>query len=119
MNEIDGIYRDCAVLCYNEGVIIGELAAIVYCEISLQLGGLATADQFIRMPVQMCGFNFEFGCDINFMSLSFEYTNDLGSCEQYTWCGDYFDVWDQVRNNQCAYGIGNPPTFVPSEKNDG
>ena len=119
MSRIDDIYTGCEVICYNEGMIIGELAAIAYCEISLQLGGLDTADQFIRMPVQMCGFNFEFGCDIKFMSLTFEYTNIYGSCEQYTWYGDYFEVWDQVRNNQCAYGIEDPSPVEPPEEKDG
>jgi hypothetical protein len=104
IEEVDNIYRYCEGLCYYEGEIIGKLVATVYCELSISLGGLVTADEFIRSPVQICGFHFEFACDVTYLFDTMTYVNGFGSCDEYTY-GEYFEVWDQVRNNQCAYNI--------------
>ena len=114
MAAINDIYRECEALCYYEGVLIGDFAAKAYCDLSLAIGGLSEADDFIRAPVQLCGFNFEFACDVTFLFTTLTYFNVIGYCEQYTY-GAYYDVWDQVRNNQCAYDIVLLPPFETEE----
>jgi hypothetical protein len=101
-DELDALWGECDEQCFAEGEFIGEMAAQVYCELSLALGGLETADRFIRGPVQTCGMNFEMGCDFAFIDTTYNYSNMLGECSPYTE-GDFEEVWDETRNNQCTY----------------
>ena len=105
--ELDTLYGTCADQCFLDGEFAGQLSAEVYCELSIALGGLAEADDFLRGPVAICGLNFEIGCDSAFIGVSLEYSNPDGVCATYTE-GDYETVWDQARNNQCAYVIEEP-----------
>jgi hypothetical protein len=107
--KIDELYRYCEKMCYLEGQMIGEIAAIAYCELSLAFGGLVVPDGLIRAPVQICGLQFEFACDSTFIDITFSYENILGACFIYAF-DTYFEVWNQTRNNQCAYYIVEPPT---------
>lgn len=102
LDQLDEQFLECQAQCFEEGRISGEIAAIAYCELSIALGGLSTADDFIRMPVRMCGLNFEIGCDLEFMDVTLLYANPGGTCEPYT-RDRYYEVWDQTRHNQCAY----------------
>lgn len=117
IQEVDNIYDYCQGLCYYEGEIIGQLVATAYCELSISLGGLMTADEFIRSPVRICGFHFEFACDVTFLFDTMTYANAFGTCEEYTY-GDYYDVWDQVRNNQCAYNIQEDTSSLANTDSD-
>jgi hypothetical protein len=111
--KIDELYRYCEKMCYLEGQMIGEIAAVAYCELSLAFDGLVVPDGLIRAPVQICGLQFEFACDSTFIDITFSYANPLGVCIIYAF-DSYFDVWNQTRNNQCAYYIVDPPeTSVP------
>jgi hypothetical protein len=106
---LDTLYGTCADQCFLDGEFAGELSGEVYCELSIALGGLAAADDFLRGPVQVCGFNFEIGCDSAFIDTTTSYTNTDGVCGPFTE-GSFFTVWDQARNNQCAYQpIPEPP----------
>lgn len=101
-NMLDQLYGTCADQCFLDGEFAGEISGEVYCELSIALGGLAAADDFLRGPVQVCGLNFEIGCDSAFIGTTVSYANSEGVCEPFTE-GEFFDVWDQARNNQCAY----------------
>jgi hypothetical protein len=111
LDELAVILDDCAGQCRAEGEIVGQISAMAYCELSLALGGLSSADAFLRGPVATCGASFQEGCDPAFDSFSQNYTNTLGACLQYTE-GDYADVWDQARYYQCAYNP-LPPNSGP------
>jgi hypothetical protein len=99
-NKLDEIWSYCEINCADEGVQVGEFAAEIYCDLSIALGGLDEADQYIRGPVQICGLEFETACDFQYIETSGEYLD--GQCVPYTE-GDYFEVWDQTRINQCRY----------------
>jgi hypothetical protein len=101
-NALESMIGTCADQCFLDGELAGELSAEIYCELSIMLGGLALADDFLRGPVEICGLNFEIGCDSAFMSTTWTYANAFGVCEPYT-TGEFFAVWDQARNNQCLY----------------
>ena len=95
MKRTRAIYRECRCLCYREGEIIAQIVAKAYCDLSIALGGLAALDEYIiREPVDMCGFNYQFACDINFMFTTFTYSNSIGSCEPYTH-PPYWWIWNQ------------------------
>jgi hypothetical protein len=106
---LDQLYGTCVDECFLDGEFAGALSGEVYCELSIALGGLDEADDFIRGPVQVCGFNFEIGCDFAFIATTVGYENVDGVCEPYTE-GEFFEVWDQARNNQCMY---EPPPESP------
>jgi hypothetical protein len=124
LQTIDECYIQCGEQCAEEGNLIGEIAAIAYCQLSFALDGLATAEEFVRLPVQFCGEVFQIACDLKFNTVTRAYVDDTwddpetpdvneGMCVRYTDDGDILDpqtgkpmwkpVWNQVRDIQCAY----------------
>lgn len=116
-DELDALWGQCDDQCFAEGGIVGEMAGQVYCQLSLALGGLVTADRFIRGPVQVCGFNFEMGCDSAFIDTTYNFSNGLGECAEYT-DGDFWDVWDETRNNQCMYTPDLANSYLEPEREE-
>jgi hypothetical protein len=106
---LDGLYGACFDECFIDGEFAGQMSGEIYCELSIALDGLEEADDFIRGPVEVCGLSFETGCDVAFIDVTTSYVNPDGVCSIYTE-GDYFEVWDQARNNQCMY---EPPPEWP------
>lgn len=106
---LDALYGACGDTCFLDGLVAGEFAGQVYCELSIMLGGLSVADDFIRGPVQLCGASFQIGCDSAFIGTTLTYANDFGACAPFTLDtppdGLFFDVWDQTRNNQCIFEV--------------
>jgi len=105
--QIDAVWTLCDGLCCDEGSAIGELAAELYCQLSILLGGLAVPDDFVRRPVFECGFEFQTCCDSNFMGVSRAYEGldllgQVKQCLPYTE-DPFFDVWDGSREIQCTY----------------
>lgn len=105
--ELDAVWAVCDGQCCQEGQVIGELSAELYCQLSIILDGLAEPDDFVRRPVYTCGLTFETCCDANFIGTSLSYegmnmTGDLVQCRVYT-DDPYFDVWNGTRELQCMY----------------
>jgi hypothetical protein len=115
IDQIDPLYKTCTDTCQEEGEIIGKVSAIAYCELAIALGGLPSADAFLRQPVLLCGFAFQTGCDAMFVSASTVYFNDQGSCQPYT-VNPFLTVWSQVRTNQCAYWPTPPDSGHDDDK---
>jgi hypothetical protein len=113
-NALDTLYGTCSDQCFLDGTFAGELSGQVYCELSIALGGLAEADDFLRGPVEVCGLNFEIGCDSQFISTTTSFATTDGVCAPYTE-GTFEEVWDQARNNQCAYEPIPPPPHATVE----
>jgi len=112
LDGIDSLYWDCEELCTQDGELAGDISGQAYCELSIALGGLAEADDFIRGPVQICGLAFEIACDQTFEVVTTSYSNDDGECVVYTE-GEFEAVWRQAQNNQCAYW---PEEMDPKEE---
>ncbi len=110
--ELDIVWNTCNGECCDEGSVIGDLSAKLYCKLSILLDGLAAPDEFVRRPVFLCGFAFEMCCDADFFGTSVSYKGldlfgDLKACLPYT-DGEYFTVWDETRILQCAYTPPDP-----------
>jgi hypothetical protein len=101
-NKLDQVWNHCRAECQQEGVAWAEVSSAAYCKLSIALGGLALADQFIRGPVLTCGVAFQLGCDPAFLSFARAFVAAGSSCERYT-REPYRDVFEQSRHNQCAY----------------
>jgi hypothetical protein len=106
MTEVDNLWTTCGGDCCDEGILLGQLAGEMYCQLSIMLHGLANPDMFARRPVHMCGYAFQGCCDANFVGT----TLIDPTCSQYAYT-PYYDVWDGTRNIQCAYTPPDPVTL--------
>jgi hypothetical protein len=102
-DAMQNILAGCADQCNFDGQIAGDIAAQAYCLLSIALGGLADADQFLRGPVQVCGLSFEFGCDSQFLTTAAAFSG----CAPYTQAA-FRAVFEQTQFNQCAYDPIDP-----------
>lgn len=107
IQQLEVISQRCASLCAREGKIIGQLSALLYCQLSNALGGLSNPDLFIRRPVFVCGFNYQVSCDAKFVG------DTQNNCSSYT-RNPWIAVWNKTRHNQCAYD----PALQPVEDED-
>jgi hypothetical protein len=101
IDALDDLWPVCTGLCTTDGLDIGKLVGKLYCDLSIALGGLAPAEDFIRGPVMWCQFLGQTFCDVSYMSFTPTYESPIGSCRPYTY-EPYFETWDQFRNNGCA-----------------
>lgn len=117
LQELDSVWTGCEGQCCQEGSVIGELAADMYCQLSILLGGLADPNDFVRRPVFFCGFAFQVCCDATFLSSSLIYqgpdsTGQMTQCTPYTE-PPFIEIWNNTRELQCAYEP--PPPTLPAE----
>jgi len=90
--------NDCPlVICVADGRLIGQIAAHLYCELSIALGGLVPAELFDRLATDTCGERFQAACDSKFASVA---RSDL-ECKPFT-KGNFEKVFEEAQNNQCA-----------------
>jgi hypothetical protein len=101
IDALDDLWPVCTGLCTTDGLDIGKLVGKLYCDLSIALGGLAPAEDFIRGPVMWCQFLGQTFCDVSYISFTPVYESPIGSCRPYTY-EPYFETWDQFRNNGCA-----------------
>lgn len=103
------IQNECLGYCVLDGQMIGEIAAQMYCELSILLGGLAKDVDLIEGFLTLCGAAQVGACESIFASITTNY--DDPACTQYTE-GDYSEVWAQAQNNQCVY---NPVSHADTD----
>jgi len=118
-SKLDEIQDYCEGICIKDGEFIGEMAAIVYCELSIIFDGMGMTDPFVEGELTVCGEAMTGACKSKFEEISVDYSNGIGDCEPYTMDGpdgDYEDVWELTENNQC---IVNPVMDTDSEVVDG
>jgi len=101
IDALDDLWPVCTDLCKNDGLDIGKLVGKLYCDLSIALGGLAPADDFVRGPVMWCQLLGQTFCDVSYISYTPTYTSSAGACKPYTY-EPYYETWDQFRNNGCA-----------------
>jgi hypothetical protein len=127
LQEIDKIYAancNCGKCSYCGATFFGEISAIAYCQLSFALEGLATADNFVPVPMQLCDELDQIMCELMYSAVTRAYIDDAwddpettdvneGECKRYTDMGDVLDpdtgdpmwepVWHQVRDIQCSF----------------
>lgn len=116
------LYRLAALLgeCVLDGAQWGQFTANLYCDLSIELGGLGSQDGFYRAPAGLCGTTFERVCDNVYAHVATEasialeplVTRFLSSrgvsvvpypgCREYTE-GDFANVFAAAVNLDCAY----------------
>jgi hypothetical protein len=114
IDALDNLWPVCTNLCTTDGLDIGKLIGKLYCDLSIALGGLEPADDFIRGPVMWCQFLGQTFCDVSYMSFTPTYESPLGACRPYT-VEPHYETWDQFRNNGCAENPTPPSMLEPEE----
>ena len=99
---LDVIQNLCAQTCFLDGTVVGDLAAVSYCEIALAGDGPLAVDAWLRGPVGACGLDYEVGCDATYVGKSTSYGSASGSCAPLT-VGAYEVPWDRTRARACDY----------------
>ncbi|MGC4070398.1 MAG: hypothetical protein QM784_38185 [Polyangiaceae bacterium] len=100
--ELESIQQQCATRCFMDGDLVGRIEAKAYCDLAIDSGGALDLVQWVRKPVGICGFEFETGCDVSFLSNTLAYANGNGACEPYT-RAPFFAVWDGTRLESCDF----------------
>lgn len=101
--EIVDLQEECVDVCLLDGEFIGEISALLYCDLSIALDGLGLADLFERLATDTCGTNFQIACDAQFL----ETATTVPDCEPFT-VAPFEDVFDSTQNNQCAANPADP-----------
>lgn len=57
---------------------------------------------WLRGPVDVCGLEYETGCDTAYIATSASYHGVASACEPLTE-GDYEPPWDHLRERACDY----------------
>jgi hypothetical protein len=108
VDELLGVGCNC-MHSYLEGDMIGEMAAIFYCELSIALGGLGLDEWLVQGELSYCGEEFVEACEERFDDLTQSYPSAVDpQCLPYTPYydpPDYEEVWEQTQHNQCIYSI--------------
>jgi hypothetical protein len=99
---IDSIQVYCDEVCFASGELVGAVSAAAYCEMAIDADCGKDAGEWMRGPVNLCGLNYEVGCDSSFIGTSIDFVNDKGACEPYT-TGEHEQAWDRTRNKACDY----------------
>lgn len=99
MQRVSELQSFCGIECSNEGMITGQLAADLYCGLSVALGGLGMDVDLGRGPQSTCGDAFEPACLSAFDTESGGYDG----CAPYLKNTSFENVWTQAQHNQCLY----------------
>jgi hypothetical protein len=92
----------CDDACVMGGALVGEAAAVAYCELAIETGGVVEVDEWLRGPVNLCGLGHEVTCDGVFIGETTAYRSASGVCAPYT-DGVYEEMWDRSRERSCDY----------------
>jgi len=93
--------QGCFGVCIADGAFIGEIAAALYCELSIALGPLGLDMPLPSTASSLCGERFEATCRDTFSQVSTSYVNDDGaSCLSFV-VGTVEPIWERTRDNQC------------------
>jgi hypothetical protein len=115
LESLDTVYASCSWTCQDEGRLVGEIAAVAYCELLIATAGLASPTDLLRGPQSGCGCLFAPGCDATFTITSRIYENYAGTCLPYT-IFPFDQVWNQVISDMCASWCFPPPKLMGNEE---
>ncbi len=99
---LDAVQQYCADKCFMHGDFVGAMAAIMYCNLAIDAAGAIDPEPWIRLPVSVCGFEFEVACDARFLGITASYANAFGACSLYTGPA-YSETWNRSRLKSCDF----------------
>jgi hypothetical protein len=107
------LIADCDDYCNESGYMIGEMAAIFYCQLSIAFDGLGHDEWLVRIDPSYCGELFEGACEDRFDDVTYNYPSGIDpQCREYTESPfsvpPDLGVYEETRYNQCSYAIVEP-----------
>jgi hypothetical protein len=106
--RVEQLRATCEQTCAVDGELIGQMAAILYCDLSIALGGLGM-DVDLTGFVSTCGDAFEPACETAFT----DQAKEVVECAPYL-AGTTFDaVYLQAQHNQCLFEPQAPSATDP------
>ncbi len=106
---LDSVQAYCDSKCVADGELIGRIEAIAYCNLVIDAAGAIDPEPWLRLPVGVCGFEFEVSCDAKFLGVTSSYATASGACGPYTQ-SPYLDIWNRSRLKSCDYYQSAPST---------
>lgn len=101
-DKLEELEAECPRQCLMDGDFIGEIAAKMYCELSIGFDGIQSMD-FIASILSVCGKTMIDSCESTFDDQTETYFNVFGGeCEPYTQV-PYTPIWLATKLNQCVY----------------
>jgi len=100
LKEIDSV---CKPQCVLTGEFVGEIAARLYCELSIGFDGITDWD-FVTSILSVCDSEMEDTCDSTYNDTTAAYVNVFGlQCNPFAHPSDSYDdwAWTWIRNRQC------------------
>jgi hypothetical protein len=92
----------CDQVCFLDGEMVGTIAAATYCEMAMDADGPLDAAEWVRGPLDACGFSYETACDGSFIGESIDYDGTAGACAPFT-TGVHETPWHNTRERACDY----------------
>jgi hypothetical protein len=112
LEKANELVNTCTELCCAEGEMIGEMAAIFYCLLSIDADGLGLDEWLVDIDMTLCGDLFSECCEERFAEYTQVYpSEDEPLCLPYTTYYDPpydSDVYEQAQKNQCVYAVELP-----------
>jgi hypothetical protein len=107
------LVNQCSGTCCYEGNMIGEMAAIFYCNLSIALGGIGHDQWLVDVNITLCGEEFVRCCEKEFDRLTPIYPSEGDpQCLPYTQSPFSYPpdagVYEETRHNQCVYEVETP-----------
>jgi hypothetical protein len=100
LKELDA---DCPQQCLMDGNFIGEVAAKMYCELSIGFDGIQQSSDFNTGILSVCDETMTDSCGSTFDDQTAIYVNVFGDqCESYTQI-PYTPVWETAKLRQCIF----------------
>jgi len=88
--------------CRNDGRVTGDVAASLYCDLSVLLGGLGPDNRLPPGPADRCSRSFEEECRKRFDRA----TRARADCAPFLANGAFAEAFQTARFNQCLFSIG-------------
>lgn len=114
--RVDEIGSTCSITCGADGKFVGQMAAFLYCQLSVALGGLGMDVELLEGTTGTCTEAFTQACEETFKSVTINFKETVDStidCRPFT-IDPFDDVWAQATHNQCLYDPVEPtPTPNP------
>ncbi len=99
--------------CKQDGHLVGDTAAALYCDLSLALGGIGEDELLPSGPESACSRAFEKECHRAFDRTVADYAKLSGDpaadCVPFTKT-EFRRAYEIARRNQCLFSVGTPPT---------
>jgi hypothetical protein len=89
-------FKSCDLNCFDDGVAVGQISGVGYCQASVGVGGLNAPGFLSQPPLPVCQTEVYVGCQQGYR----EAAQDFNGCQQFTQ-GQFQQVFDESISQDC------------------